>query len=220
MPLHSYAHWCYPLSMPSDSIYQLKITLKNIKPPIWRSILIPADATFRDLHEAIQLSFGWTDSHLHDFSTEKDKYRGLYIDRKITDLETLDGIDPWGEPPADERKVTLRERLKQEEQHIAYMYDFGDSWEHDIILEKILPRDKNMEFPACIAGKRGCPPDDCGGTGGYEHLIAILADPKHEEHADMLEWLGIENAEEFDPEEFDAVTANEMLRDGYAAIAG
>lgn len=200
-------------------IYQLKITLKDIKPPVWRRILFPANATFRDFHEAIQLSLGWTDSHLHDFSTEKDKYRGLYIDGKITDIETIDGIDPWGDPPADERKITLQERLKREGHHIAYTYDFGDTWEHDILLEKILPAEKGAEYPVCIAGKRACPPEDCGGIGGYYRLLEVLADPKSEEHADMLEWLGLESADEFDPEEFDVVTVNEMLRDGYAAIA-
>lgn len=206
--------------MPATTpIYQLKITLKDIRPPIWRRILIPADATFRDLHEAIQLVFGWSDCHLHDFSTEKDKWRGLYIEGKITDLETLDAIDPLGEPPADERKIPLVERLKDEGQHIAYSYDFGDSWEHDILLEKILPRDKDMEYPVCLAGKRMCPPEDCGGVGGYYRLLEVLADPKSEGHADMLEWLGLESADEFDPEEFDIATANEMLRDGYAAIA-
>src|SRR3989344_5216067 len=187
----------------TTSIYQLKITLKDIRPPIWRRILFPADATFRNLHEVIQLSLGWTDSHLHDFSTEKDQYRGLYIDGKITDLEALDGMDPLGEPSADERKVLLRDRFKKEGQHIAYTYDFGDSWEHDILLEKILPRRKDAEYPVCLAGKRACPPDDCGGIGGYYHLLEVLADPKHEEHADMLEWLGLERADEFDPEEFE-----------------
>ena len=196
-------------------IYQLKITLKDISPPIWRRILIPAHATFSDLHEAIQLSFGWTDSHLHEFCTEKRN--GIYIDGKITDPRTLDVADSWGEPPKDERKVKLRERLPEAGQRLGYTYDFGDTWEHEVFLEKILKREEGVEYPACVAGKRSCPPEDCGGTGGYDRLLAILADPKHEEHGDMLEWLGLEEADEFDPEEFDADSTNELLRDGDGA---
>ncbi len=199
---------------PASPIYQLKITLKNISPPVWRRILIPADATFRQLHDAIQLTMGWADGHLHDFSTKK--WRGMYIEGKITDLQTYEPA-PWGdeEQPGDERKVKLRERLSKPGDRIAYEYDFGDSWEHEILLEKIVEPEKGVEYPICIGGKRACPPEDCGGIGGYERLLEVLANPKDEEHADMLEWLGLESADEFDPAEFDIDTVNEQLRDGY-----
>ena len=199
---------------PASPIYQLKIPLKNISPPVWRRILIPADATFRQLHDAIQLTMGWADGHLHDFSTKK--WRGMYIEGKITDLQTYEPA-PWGdeEQPGDERKVKLRERLSKPGDRIAYEYDFGDSWEHEILLEKIVEPEKGVEYPICIGGKRACPPEDCGGIGGYERLLEVLANPKDEEHADMLEWLGLESADEFDPAEFDIDTVNEQLRDGY-----
>lgn len=143
----------------------------------------------------------------------------MYLDGRITDPRMEEFSDGFDKPPANERKIKLRERLLEAGQRIAYTYDFGDSWEHEILLEKLLPREAGMDYPACIAGKRACPPDDCGGTGGYIRLLAILADPKHEEHDDMLEWLGIDRADEFEPEEFDVVTANEMLKDGYRAVA-
>jgi len=199
---------------PASPIYQLKITLKNISPPVWRRILIPADATFRQLHDAIQLTMGWADGHLHDFSTKK--WRGMYIEGKITDLQTYEPA-PWGdeEQPGDERKVKLRERLSKPGDRIAYEYDFGDSWEQEILLEKIVEPEQGVEYPICIGGKRACPPEDCGGIGGYERLLEVLANPKDEEHADMLEWLGLESADEFDPAEFDIDTVNEQLRDGY-----
>ena len=199
--------------MTSTPIYQLKISVKGITPPIWRRVLMPADVTFRALHETIQLALGWSDGHLHEFATEKRN--GMYIEGKITDLKTLDGADPWGEPPADERKVKLNERLSKAKDRLAYSYDFGDSWEHEILLEKILVRDKEIDYPVCIAGKRICPPEDCGGIGGYERMLFVLKNPKHPEHGEMLEWLGIDRAEDFDPEEFDVDTTNGLLRDGY-----
>ena len=140
----------------------------------------------------------------------------MYIEGKITDLQTYEPA-PWGdeEQPGDERKVKLRERLSKPGDRIAYEYDFGDSWEHEILLEKIVEPEKGVEYPICIGGKRACPPEDCGGIGGYERLLEVLANPKDEEHADMLEWLGLESADEFDPAEFDIDTVNEQLRDGY-----
>lgn len=196
-----------------NPIYQLNITIKNISPPIWRRILIPGNATFRELHEAIQLALGWGDGHLHSFATKKRA--GMYIEGEITDLRTFEAGAPWEEKPADERKVRLKQRLSKHGQRIAYTYDFGDSWEHEILLEKIVEPEKGIEYPICTGGKRACPPEDCGGLGGYDRLLAILADPKHKEHEEMLEWLGLENADEFDPEEFDVDTTNELLRDGY-----
>ncbi|MBU2213534.1 plasmid pRiA4b ORF-3 family protein [Patescibacteria group bacterium] len=201
----------------TNKIYQIKISLKNISPPIWRRILIPADATFRDLHETIQLVFGWADYHLHEFYTEKKS--GVYVDGKITDLETLDGIAPWEEAPGDERKILLKDRLDGEGQRMAYTYDFGDNWEHEILMEKIEMRVKGIEYPVCIGGKRACPPEDCHGSWGYMDLLEAVSDPKHEQHEEMLEWLGIDTPKDFDPDEFDIDTVNEILRDGYEAWA-
>lgn len=191
-------------------LYQLKITLKDTKPAIWRRILIPGDMTFRDLHETIQVAMGWFECHLHQFFTEKQ--HGLYMGGCITDTQLPDDIEPF-EDAAEERDVKLCDRLKEVGDRCGYEYDFGDGWQHEVLLEKISESEKSVEYPICIGGKRQCPPEDCGGTGGYYHLLEILADPKHKEHEDMLEWLGLENADEYDPEEFDVDVVNEVLRD-------
>jgi hypothetical protein len=201
--------------MPS-SLYQLKITLKHIRPPIWRRILIARDASFRDLHEAIQLSMGWYEGHMHQFFTGMQ--HGMYMDGCITDTHLPPDIEPF-EDAAEERDVPLQDRLFATGARCSYEYDFGDSWEHEVLVEKIVEPEQGVEYPVCIGGKRQCPPEDCGGVGGYDRLLDILADPKHEEHADMLEWLGLEHAEEFDPDAFDRDEVNGMLREPYEALA-
>src|SRR3989344_4814496 len=184
----------------ASSIYQLKITLKNLRPPAWRRILLPTDSTFRELHEVIQVAMGWSNSHLHQFSTKK--HRGLFLDGVITDTHLPEDIEPI-EDAVDERDVRLCDRLRGAGDRCEYWYDFGDDWRHEVLLEKILTPDPRMEYPICIGGKRQCPPDDCGGPWGYSDLLAILADPKHKEHKEMLEWLCIDDPEEWDSEELD-----------------
>jgi len=114
-------------------------------------------------------------------------------------------------PLHDERKATLSDLARHEGDSFGYEYDFGDSWEHDILLEKLIAAEPGGRYPACVAGERACPPEDCGGTPGYEELIDILADPGHDEHEDMLRWLGIDNGHDFDPARFDVDDANRRL---------
>ena len=176
-----------------DSVYQFKITLKRIRPPIWRRIHVPETYTFQDLHVAIQDVMGWEGYHLHEF--------------EMTDPET--GLEMRiGVPSEDfgfsevlqEQKEPISGYFFRENQSAEYTYDFGDDWEHLILLEKILPRDEDVKYPICIKGKRACPPEDCGGVWGYEELLEALHDPDSEEDEELLEWLG----EGFDPEYFDA----------------
>ncbi len=200
-----------------NSIYQLKITLDDTKPPVWRRILIPANATFRELHETIQLSFGWSDYHLHDFQVKRaDAFRP----HSITDLTARD-VEPWwdDDEKSDERRVKLSDVLHRTGDRCGYWYDFGDDWRHSIVFEKALPAVEGIDYPLCIKGKRACLPEDCGGPWGYADLCDILAQPSHPEHQDKLEWLGLNNASEFDPEDFDVDATNELLRDGYEAWA-
>ncbi len=164
----------------SEHIYQLKITLKYIHPPIWRRIQIPENYSFWDLHVAIQDVMGWEDYHLHEFQAN------LFDGEKIS-IKT----------PEWEQKII--DWLNTENKQVNYIYDFGDCWEHKIELEKILPIEESVDYPVCIKGKRNCPPDDCGGVGGYEELLEILKDPDHEEYEEMLEWV----EEDFDSEHFD-----------------
>jgi hypothetical protein len=179
----------------TDSIYQIKITLIGSKPPIWRTVLVPDDIKLGAFHEVIQTVMGWTESHLHQFIANKQFY-GMIDD----DLDM--GMDV-----EDETKYKLSQLLTKEKDSLVYEYDFGDSWEHKILLEKILPFDAKTVLPVCLKGKRACPPEDCGGIWGYGDLLITISDPKHPEYEEMMEWLG----GEFDPEAFDLEEINENL---------
>ncbi|MFL6052564.1 MAG: plasmid pRiA4b ORF-3 family protein [Actinoallomurus sp.] len=176
--------------------YQIKVQLLGVtKPPVWRRLQIPADLSLDRLHEVIQAAMGWEYAHLHVFSDGWSEY-GL-LDRELGHQ--------------DERKVRLSQLLTSVGDKIRYTYDFGDGWEHDIVLEKILPADAKVTDPVCTAGKGACPPEDCGGAWGYEELKATLADPDAEEHENMLDWLGLTSGDDFDPKEFSAEEVNRRL---------
>ena len=175
-------------------VYQLKITLKGIRPPIWRRILVPSTMTLPRLHQAIQISMGWTDSHLHQFIVGRTRFG-------MPDPDYNDGT-------RNEKSVRIQQLMTQEKDTVTYEYDFGDGWEHEIKLEKILPVEKGQRLPVCVAGKRACPPDDCGGVGGYYHILEAIEDPENPEYEEILYWLG----ESFDPEEFDLQEVNEILK--------
>jgi hypothetical protein len=178
------------------SAMQLKLSLRGVsKPPVWRRLLVPADMQLDRLHDVIQTSMGWTDTHLHVFSTATGDYG-------VPDPEL--GF-------RNERSARIGQFLKRKGDRIQYAYDFGDGWEHDITLEKRLDLDPDTQLPACIAGKGACPPEDCGGPWGYADLKEALADPGHEDHDDMLDWLGLESADEFNPAASDTVEINEVL---------
>jgi hypothetical protein len=149
------------------------------------------------LHHVLQASFGWRESHLHEFRTR---------DRAIGMLELGGGFD---DAPEDERKVHLSEVVTKEKGRLLYLYDFGDGWEHDIVVEKILSPEPGMRYPICTAGKRSRPPEDCGGAWSYLDLVKIMADPRHPQHADMSEWLG----HELEPEAFDLDEINHAILD-------
>ena len=174
-----------------DRVYQFKITLNYITPPIWRRIQVPETYTFWGLHVAIRDAFGWSDCHLHEFEL-RDKSTGLRVDIGIPD-EDFDGsiLAGWNQKIVD--------YFSMENCSARYVYDFGDYWVHKIQLEKIIPKEKDGIYPRCIKGKRACPPEDCGGIGGYERLLDIMSNENHEEYDEMIEWLG----GRFDPEHFD-----------------
>ncbi len=174
-----------------NQVYQFKITLQGIKPPIWRRIQVPETYTFWDLHVAIQDAMGWSDSHLHEFRILNPS-TGLEVDIGLP-ADVLDKkiLTDWNQKIAD--------YFTMENPSADYIYDFGDNWEHKIQLEKILPREQNVNYPVCIKGKRACPPEDCGGIGGYYNLLEIISDPENEEYEEMMEWVG----GKYDPEHFD-----------------
>ena len=179
------------------SIYQLKVSLKGSKPPIWRRLLVSSDIKLDTLHLALQISMGWTNSHLHQFISQDQTFYGIKDD----------DFDMGGFEMQDENTVRLSHILKTEMDSLIYEYDFGDSWTHKIVLEKILPFDTDKKLPYCVTGKRACPPEDCGGIWGYENLLAILEAPEHDEHEEMLEWLG----GEFDPSYLSRREINQSL---------
>src|SRR5271157_583998 len=138
----------------SNDAYQLKISLNHIKPVIWRRFVVDSDIKLPDLHKVIQTVMGWYNSHLHQFRINKQSY-------SLPDEDELMEF-------IDYRKIKLNSLITNEKQKFYYDYDFGDGWEHTIILEKIIQKDKDIKYPVCIDGKRKCPPEDCGGDGGYE----------------------------------------------------
>ncbi len=166
-------------------IVQIKIKLLGVtKPPVWRRVQLRADTRLDQLHEILQAALGWENYHLHAFSIGDEEFGP-----RDPDLQ-LDF--------ADERKVTLGE-LTDIGARLRYTYDFGDNWEHEILVEDLLDPDPDTHYPTLVTAKGACPPEDCGGRWGYTDLKQILADPDDEQHQTMLEWLGLDNPTEFDP---------------------
>jgi hypothetical protein len=165
----------------SHKLFELDVRLRQIEPPIWRTIEVAGDSSLEDVHFAIQVAMGWTNSHLHQFEIDDVHYGMVVVDERH-DLE-------------DEREVSLQD-IVQRGSSFVYEYDFGDGWEHDVTVTKVstvakLPRSR------CVGGGRACPPEDCGGPGGYAHLLHVLAHPEHAEHQSLVAW-----ADGFDPERF------------------
>ena len=181
-------------------IYHLKVSLRGVAPLIWRRLQVPGNANLGWLHAVIQVAMGWTNSHLHQFVIGKR----LYSDPSF-DLGEFEG-DPG---VFDENATTIAEAAPRVKSAFIYEYDFGDSWEHRIVVEKIFDPDPAAAgFAQCLDGARACPPDDCGGAYGYADLLETIMDPKHEEYESMMEWLG----GSFDPELFDLVSTNKHLK--------
>jgi len=180
----------------APTICQLKITIVDIEPPIWRRVLVPAEMTLDKLHETIQAAFGWWDYHLHQYMINGHGYA-------IPDPEYADELAPT----IDEQGVTIRDIFSAST--IVYEYDFGDDWKHLVEIESVaMAADPNMRYPVCTGGARACPREDCGGTPGYARMLEILGDPTHEEYREMKTWAG----RKYDPEKFDLVAIDRALR--------
>ncbi|MGB5632520.1 MAG: plasmid pRiA4b ORF-3 family protein [Waterburya sp.] len=172
----------------SKTIYQLKISLRDIRPPIWRRVQVQSSTTLSDLHLMIQAAMGWYNCHLHSFSIQGIEYGKPEPD--------------YGLDLRDENKAKLSSVIKQEKSKFSYIYDFGDSWEHSILVEKILPKEPKVSYPLCIKAKRACPPEDCGGAWGYMEFLEAMQDPNHPEHENFQEWIeGNFNSEFYDLQE-------------------
>ena len=178
----------------NNEVYQFKISLKYSDPLIWRKIVVPSNYSFWDLHVAIQDSMGWLDYHLHLFILKNPRTNDkVEIGIPDEDDKIFDRI------VLPDYKEKISKYFSENNRNASYEYDFGDSWIHTIKFEKILPAAIGEKYPKCTGGKMACPPEDCGGMGGYYNLLEIINDPSHEEYEEMIEWLG----GEFDPELFD-----------------
>jgi hypothetical protein len=187
------------LFMPSRKapppIYRLKITLIGIDPPIWRHIQVPSTILLCCLHDALQPVMGWTDSHLHQF--EKDgKYWGVQEHDEFSELDLI-----------DERQTQLGKVLEKEGDALIYVYDFGDNWRHEVVLENVIPVNDGVQTPICLGGERRCPPENVGGVRGYGKFLEVIFDPTHEEYEHLVGWAG----GPFHAEEFDVKAVNEIL---------
>ena len=180
-------------------VYQLKVTLRGTRPPIWRRVQVYSDATLERLHRILQVVMGWTDSHLHQFCA-----RGIYYGMVGPELD-------FDFEVVDERKVRLHDVLRRPKDRMQYEYDFGDSWDHDVVLERITGPAPQVRYPLVLAGRRACPPEDAGGVWGYAGFLRAIKDPKHPEHDDFIEWIG----GTYDPEGFDVQEANRAFHGGW-----
>ena len=176
--------------------YQLKITLRDTRPPIWRRLLVSNYISFRELHEAIQDSFYWSNYHLHEFTfcpSELQHSRVQIVPEPEEGLNIAESIE-FG--AFIESEIRLCDVFSPKQTSVCYRYDFGDNWEHDIRLEKILPNKKGLKSFICVGGKQVAPPEDCGGVYGYHEMREILEDPGHPEYEETKNWLDDEfNAE-------------------------
>lgn len=178
-----------------ETVHQLRVAINEIDPPIWRRLQVPSRTTLAELHSVIQAAFGWWDYHLHDFNIRDVRYG------------TDDG-EGW-DAPVDERRARL-DPLASPGESFTYTYDFGDFWQHSVEVEEVLAADPDQSYPRLVDGARARPPEDCGGPGGYAGVLEAVADPAHEEHESMLEWLG----GPYDPEYFDPADFYHDLRFG------
>jgi hypothetical protein len=177
----------------SRQIFQLRISLADVTPEVWRRVAVPGGYTLDRVHRVFQYAMGWQNYHLHSFE--------------------IDGVQ-FGEPDP-EGELDLRDELEVrldgvvgKDSRFVYTYDFGDWWEHEVIVEAIYPAEPDIRYPLCMEGECACPPEDVGGAYGYAGFLAALGDPEHPEHAAMVEWIG----KRFDPTEFDHERATTLLR--------
>ncbi|GGJ80401.1 hypothetical protein GGR02_003461 [Anoxybacillus voinovskiensis] len=183
----------------TETIYQLKIELCDIHPPIWRRVLVPSTISFHQLHLVIQQAMGWLNDHLYEFET-----KDAIVDIPHPD----DAFIPFQKRKLDAQRTLAKEHLHKEKQKIIYTYDFGDDWKHTITLEKIEKTAEPLTHPICLKGKRACPPEDIGGSWGYQETLAMLQDDtRKEESEEFFDWYG----GTFDPEYFDLEEANKRL---------
>jgi DNA-binding transcriptional regulator YdaS (Cro superfamily) len=181
-------------------VYRFKIVLLGTDLAIWRRIETK-DVTLEKLHELIQTAMGWTNSHLHQFEIAGSRYTDPRS--MLGDLDDFGAIDYSGLRVSD---LVTKHGAKL---RMGYEYDFGDSWQHEVILEKVTEPEPGAKYPRCIDGEQACPPEDVGGVYGFADYVEAITNPKHGEYAEFLDWKG-----PFDPAQFDAVKATRRMKKG------
>ena len=179
-----------------QAVFQLRVQLQEVRPVVWRRVLVAGSVRLSKLAEVLLTTMGWENSHLHQFRIA-DAHYGMHAD----DWEDVD------EDEIDEKTVSVLKALGDERQFF-FDYDFGDGWEHEIVIEQVTWGSGGLKFAVCVDGENACPPEDVGGAGGYEIFLAAMADPDHEEHDDYLRWMG----GAFDPTAFDLGSVNAELQ--------
>lgn len=175
------------------TVHQLKVTLRGVKPPVWRRVLVPSSWTLAKLSPVLEAVMGWYGGHLHAFDAG-----GVVYGEPDPD---------WRDRMRDERKVRVGEVLSGVGSKLRWDYDFGDGWEHGVVVEAIVERDPKLRYPHCVTGRRACPPEDCGGPWGYRELLEVLADPSRPDPRELCDWA----PPGFDPARFDASETNLFL---------
>lgn len=178
----------------AKTIHTLKVTLREVKPPVWRRIEVPSELRLSELAPILEAAMGWLGSHLHMYDAE-----GTIYDMHHPELEPL-GLD--------ESDYSLDQLLPNVGMKMRWEYDFGDGWEHNLLVEAISLRKSKAGYPVCLAGRRSCPPEDCGGPWGYQNMLEALADPHHSDHDVMVEWAPLD----FDPGRFNIDETTEAMR--------
>ena len=174
-------------------MFSLRITLDEVTPTVWRRLLVPGGIRLAKLHDVFQAAMGWTNSHLHCFTIGSQRFGPQF--------------DDYPEDEVDENAVTVLDAIG-EHRRFSYEYDFGDSWEHQIVVEEHVRLPHGLKHAVCLDGENACPPEDCHGSGGYAELLEALADPTHEDHDDLINWVG----GAFDPASFDLAEVNVVLQ--------
>ena len=178
---------------PSPNVFALRIALLDHRPEIWRRLLVPGSVRLDKLHLIFQEAMGWTNSHLHQFRIGHALY-GTHFDE-------------WPDEELHEVEFKLTD-VAQRNDRFSYDYDFGDSWEHEVLVERADTTHPALKFAVCLDGANACPPEDCGGTGGYTDLLEALADPGRPEHEQYRQWAG----RDFNPTAFDLAATNAALQ--------
>ena len=178
----------------NEPIYQIKVTLEESEPEIWRRFQVKGNTSLYKLHQILQVVMGWESYHLYEFVIGGTHYGESDLD--------------YGMETKDAKRAKLNQAVVGEKAMFTYIYDFGDDWEHEVLIEKILPPESVVRYPVCLAGENACPPEDCGGIWGYDEVLQSIQNPDDKQYDQLREWLG----EGFDPKRFDLGEINKRLK--------